>query len=75
MLSILIKNYAIQKAGYKMIDVLLIEDHERYVEEHINDPEFKEAELSPEAKKKEEETRKKIEAAKKELKKRLKDDN
>lgn len=54
---------------------ILIEDHERYVEEHINDPEFKEAELSPEAKKKEEETRKKIEAAKKELKKRLKDDN
>lgn len=52
----------------------LIEDHERYVEEHKNDPEFQEVELTEEQKKKVEDTQKKIEAAKKELAKRLKDE-
>lgn len=52
----------------------IIEDHERYVEEHKNDPEFAQAELSPEDKKKAEENEKKIAAAKKELAKRYKDE-
>ena len=52
---------------------ILIEDHERYVEEHKNDPEYQQPELSPELKEKEEEKQKKIEAAKKELAKRLKE--
>lgn len=52
----------------------IIQDHERYVEEHKNDPEFAEAEQTSESKKKSEEINKKIDAAKKELAKRYKDE-
>lgn len=53
----------------------IIDDNERYIEEHKNDPEFAPPELSPEEKKKAEATNKKIEAAKKELEKRMKKEN
>lgn len=52
----------------------LIDDYARYIEEHKNDPEFLETELSDDEKKRAAETEKKIEAAKKELAKRMKEE-
>ena len=49
---------------------ILIEDHERYVEEHKNDPEFMPTEAEKALQKENEERQKRIEKAKKELSKR-----
>jgi len=48
----------------------IYEDHERYVEEHKNDPEFQQTEEEKQMEKEQEERRKRIEKAKKELSKR-----
>lgn len=48
----------------------IYEDHERYVEEHKNDPEFQPTEEEKQVEKEQEERRKRIEKAKKELSKR-----
>jgi uncharacterized membrane protein YesL len=50
----------------------IYEDHERYVEEHKNDPEFQPTEAEKELEKEKEEREKRIEKAKKELAKRNK---
>ena len=52
----------------------IYEDHERYVKEHISDPEFQKNEQDIEYEKQQEERQKRIEKAKKELSKRKHDD-
>ncbi len=51
----------------------IYEDHEKYVEEHKNDPEFQPSEAEKQLEKEQEERRKRIEKAKKELSKRNKE--
>ena len=52
----------------------IYEDHERYVKEHMSDPEFQKNEQDIEYEKQQEERQKRIEKAKKELSKRKHDD-